>query len=119
MRKPRPASAHPPTQVLLLGMADWRSQHPKATLREIELELDARLNRLRARMLEDLALESAATQWSDVHAQERPRCPQCAGDLQARGSKSRILQTHGGIDLTLERSHGWCPTCQVGLFPPG
>lgn len=119
MRKPIPPSSHPPTQDILLGMSDWRAQHPKATLRAIEDELDVRLARLRARMLEDLALESAAAHWQDQSAQERPPCPHCGDTLQARGTKPRILQTHGGIDLTLARSYGWCPTCQVGLFPPG
>lgn len=119
MRKPFPPASHPPTQDILLGMSDWRAQHPKATLRAIEAELDVRLARLRARMLEDLALESAAAHWHDAASQERPACPHCGGVLQSRGTKPRILQTHGGIDLTLARSYGWCPTCQVGLFPPG
>jgi hypothetical protein len=34
-------------------MGEWRLAHPKASLREIENELDARLNRLRARLLEE------------------------------------------------------------------
>ena len=42
------------------GMADWRAAHPKATLSEIETALDEQLNRLRARMLADLALASTA-----------------------------------------------------------
>lgn len=33
------------------GMADWRAAHPKATLSEIEVALDERLDRLRARLL--------------------------------------------------------------------
>jgi hypothetical protein len=40
------------TQDVMTGMRDWRAQHPKATLREMEQELDTRLNRMRARMLE-------------------------------------------------------------------
>ena len=36
---------------ILTGMREWRLQHPKATLREIELALDERWYRLRARML--------------------------------------------------------------------
>ncbi len=33
---------------VMTGISDWRFQHPKATLREIETELDARLAHLRA-----------------------------------------------------------------------
>jgi hypothetical protein len=46
---------------VLSGMADWRAQHPQATLREIELELDRRLARMHARMRERVAQQSAAT----------------------------------------------------------
>ena len=45
---------------ILNGMREWRMHHPKATLREIEAALDEHWYRLRARMLHDLALQSAA-----------------------------------------------------------
>ena len=51
---------------IMTGISDWRFQHPKATLRELETELDARLNRMRAQMLQDLALHSAAADWQQV-----------------------------------------------------
>jgi hypothetical protein len=35
-------------------MKKWREQHPHAPLREIEQEMDERLSRLRAGMLEEL-----------------------------------------------------------------
>ncbi len=46
---------------VMSGLSDWRLQHPKATLREMELELDTRLAHVRARLLEDLALARAAS----------------------------------------------------------
>ena len=48
---------------VMIGMKDWRVAHPRATLREIETALDERLARMRARMLEDLALASPAADW--------------------------------------------------------
>jgi hypothetical protein len=110
---------HDLTQQVMTGMHEWRLQHPKATLREIETELDARLARMRARMLEDLALHSAAAAWQDAPPTERPRCPDCGTPLQERTTQPRTLQTHGGQELTLERSYGVCPACGTGLFPPG
>ncbi len=103
---------------VMTGISDWRFQHPKATLRELETELDARLARMRARMLEDLALASAATDWTDQTATSPPVCPHCGSPLEPRGLHSRTLQTHGGQSLTLERRYGGCPTCEIGLFPP-
>ena len=38
------------SEEILSGMAEWREQHPKATFREIESEVDKRLAGLRARM---------------------------------------------------------------------
>jgi hypothetical protein len=37
------------------GMKEWRIQHPRATWKELEEALDQRLNRMRARLLEDMA----------------------------------------------------------------
>jgi hypothetical protein len=44
----------------MLKMKEWRIQRPKATLKEIEIALDERLGRLRARLIEDMALASSA-----------------------------------------------------------
>ena len=107
---------------VLTGMRDWRAQHPRATLAEIETELDARLARLRARMLEDLALASAATAWGAAGAagaEDAPRCAECGRALQARGRHPRRLRTQGGQELTLRRAYGVCPACGRGVFPPG
>lgn len=104
---------------VITAMADWRAQHPRATLTEIEAALDERLARLRTQMLADAALASAATDWTAQPAETRPTCPQCAAPLQARGPATRHLQTHGGQELTLTRQYGTCPVCGTGLFPPG
>lgn len=109
---------HHLTEEILSGMREWRLQHPKATLREMETELDARWSRVRARMLEDMALASTAADWADTPSGQHPTCPDCAKPLQLRGSQPRTLQTHGGQSLTLERSYGVCPSCGAGLFPP-
>ena len=47
-------------EAAITGMAEWRVQHPTATFREIEAAVDERLARVRARMLQDAALASAA-----------------------------------------------------------
>lgn len=109
---------HQLSAAVMTGISDWRLQHPKATLREIETELDARLARMRARMLEDLALASAATDWKDQAVRTPPACPTCGAPLQPRDTHSRTLQTHGGQTLTFERRYGVCPVCETGLFPP-
>jgi hypothetical protein len=99
-------------------MREWRLLHPKATLRQIETELDARLARMRARMLEDLALTTSSAVWAERPALDQPLCPDCHHPLAERGAKTRTLLTHGGQELHLRRSYGVCPACGAGLFPP-
>jgi hypothetical protein len=106
------------TQDVLTEMQAWRIEHPKATLREMEIELDARLSRMRAQMLEDMALGSPAADWADTPLAQHPTCPDCGQPLQLRGIDTRTLQTHGGQDLTFQRRYGTCPACGAGLFPP-
>jgi len=106
------------TQNVMIEMRAWRVEHPKATLREMETELDARLNRMRARMLEDLALASPAADWAATPAGQQPTCSDCGQSLHLRGADTRTLQTHGGEALTLKRHYGICPACGAGLFPP-
>ena len=99
-------------------MGEWRLTHPKATLRESETELDARLSRLRSRLLEDLALTRTTALWAETPASQHPRCPQCDKPLDNAGVQTRTLQTHGGQELVLTRSYGVCPACTAGLLPP-
>jgi YgiT-type zinc finger domain-containing protein len=113
------------SEQVLSGMRDWRVQHPRATLTEIEEELDSRLAGIRARLLEHLAQQSQAAAWGGRRAaagepaREPPRCPQCRTPLEARGRKTRRLKTHGGRELAVRREYGVCPQCGQGLFPPG
>lgn len=101
------------------GLVEWRTAHPKATFSEIEAALDERLSLVRARVLADLALASAATDVVGEALEERPRCTRCGQVLQARGASDRTLLTHGGAEVRLRRTYAACPTCESGSFPPG
>jgi YgiT-type zinc finger domain-containing protein len=109
---------HALAEEAMSGMKEWRLQHPKATLQEIETALDERLGQMRARMLQDLALASAAADIQAVREDQRPRCPQCGGVLESRGEHRRVLTTQRNQPLELERSYGVCSTCGEGFFPP-
>jgi YgiT-type zinc finger domain-containing protein len=100
------------------GMLEWRLQHPKATLREIEREVDSRLAKMRAKMLEDAAQASESAEW-EKGAEEVPVCPSCGAELEKKGIKKRKLQTVGGQEIELKREYGLCPKCGAGIFPPG
>jgi hypothetical protein len=105
-------------EAVISGMTEWRQQHPRATLNEIEAALDERLSGMRARLLEDLALASEASVVAGRGA-ERPACPSCRGPLEARGQRTRAVVTQGDRVLRLARDYAACPRCGGGHFPPG
>jgi hypothetical protein len=104
---------------VLLGVKEWRLQHPKATLKEIEEAVDAGWARARARIVQDLALASEATEVSSDPEGGGPKCPQCSHSLESRGQHTRSLTTSYNQSISLKRSYGVCPACGTGLFPPG
>lgn len=102
-------------QVVFLGLREWRALHPRATLQEIEGELDRRWAALRGQMLADLALASRAA----AVATGAPRCPRCGGALRDEGARERTVTTVGDAPVTLRRDDATCTRCGERLFPPG
>src|SRR5215208_7761886 len=91
------------SEEVLLGMKDWRAQHPRATLREIEIAVDERLAAARARLLEAAALASAAT---DPGASgECPTCPDCGATMRLEGRPPRRVTTTHDQTVTLTRRY--------------
>jgi YgiT-type zinc finger domain-containing protein len=101
---------------IMAGVTEWRSQHPKASLREIEGEIDKRLSEVRARMISDTANASASASWE---AADGMVCPECGAKLIKKGKKKRVLLTREGREIELEREYGVCVACGLGIFPPG
>lgn len=101
------------------AMAAWRTDHPRATLAEIEAAVSAQMGGLRARLVERLARATEAAVVSAHPRRARPCCPQCQAPLHPRGRHQREVITEGDQVLRLEREYAVCPTCGVGLFPPG
>src|SRR5471030_3267045 len=106
-------------ELVMIGVMEWRTQHPRASLQEIEQALDERLAKMRARMVQDRALRSAAARMTEASEVERPMCPQCGGAVETRGEQERTLTTTHNQSIQLVRSSATCPACGTGLFPPG
>jgi NADH pyrophosphatase NudC (nudix superfamily) len=104
---------------MLAEMTAWRTDHPRATFQEIEQAVDQHIAAARARLLEQVAQASPATDWRALPPEQHPSCPNCGTPLRPSGSSSRHLQTQGDQTLSLERTYGRCPKCGTGLFPPG
>jgi YgiT-type zinc finger domain-containing protein len=101
---------------IMEGVAEWREAHPKATMREIEEEIDQRLSELRARMISDTANASGRAKWEVA---EGVQCPECGAKLVKKGKKKRSLLTRDGREVELDREYAVCPSCGQGIFPPG
>jgi hypothetical protein len=99
------------------GIIEWRLRHPTATWAELETTVDQQMAQLRARMLQDVAQASAAT---DLTAAGPPAaCPHCGTPLRRAGRRQRQLTTDHEQPITLTRQYARCPRCGTGLFPPG
>src|SRR5205823_9996378 len=94
----------------VLGMTQWRKEHPHATWAEIEAAVDEQINQLRAQLLEDLVQPGEGEDWSQKPPEERPTCATCGQPLWARGEQTRYIQTTGGEAVKLTRTYGTCPT---------
>jgi ribosomal protein S27AE len=99
------------------GLAEWRRQHPAATLAEIEEAVDERLTDLRTRLVRDAALASARA--DPMASGERPSCPECGTPMRLEGVRTRRLRTRHDRDRDLPRTYARCPACGTGVFPPG
>lgn len=97
---------------------EWRTAHPRATFREIEGEVEARLGVVRQGLIEALAQKSVSSDLAVQAETERPPCEQCGGRLKARGQQAREVMTLRGDRVRLERSYAVCSDCGAGVFPP-
>jgi YgiT-type zinc finger domain-containing protein len=104
---------------VFVGIKAWRQQHPRATFVELERALDERWAAVRARLLQDLALASAAATLPARPAVSRPGCPTCGGALARRGTGTRRVGVTHGQTVALARAYAVCTACGGGLFPPG
>jgi uncharacterized protein with PIN domain len=104
------------SEKVIEGSSEWRKEHPKATLREIEEEIDKQLSEMRARMITDIAQDSASAEWEA--GEKAAVCPECGAELLKKGKKKRKLQTREGREIELEREYGTCLKCGQGIFPP-
>lgn len=54
----------------LLGMIQWRKEHPTATWAEIEVAVDEQINQVRAQMLQDLVQMGEEQLWKQQPVEE-------------------------------------------------
>jgi len=100
------------------GIRDWRTANPKATFKEIEVELDKRFARAKAKLLADIALASPEADLAKTPKEERPVCRECGGKLHSLGKQKRTLRGQHDAETELTRSYARCSACGAEYFPP-
>lgn len=103
------------SQEVAQSLQEWRKTHPKATMAEIEEAVDAQMNQLRARVIEDVVGEEVPKQSGKPQALV---CPHCGERMQRRGKHQRSLQSQGGQRVSITRQYHSCPACGYSFFPP-
>jgi uncharacterized protein with PIN domain len=101
---------------LIEELNKWREKHPRATMREIEEEIDRRMSKMRARLIADTVMRSASP---DMEKGKKEMCPKCGGEVKKKGKKKRKLETNGGQEIKFEREYVTCQSCGHGFFPSG
>ena len=104
---------------VMLEIRDWREQHPRATLTEIEAAVDGLWAKVRARLIQEVALASEAKDIGRQRGDSCSRCSECGRRLESRGEKVRKLSAHHDQLIELRPSYGRCPVCETRVFPPG
>jgi YgiT-type zinc finger domain-containing protein len=99
---------------LIEGLNQWREKHPRATMREIEEEIDRRMSKMRAQLIVKTVMKSASP---DMEKGKEEKCPKCGGALKKKGKKKRKLETNGGQEIEFEREYVACQSCGHGFFP--
>jgi hypothetical protein len=91
----------------------WYQGHPEATFDEMESELGKQRRAILGNFLE-LSLRQG-----DLGARpEAPSCDKCGKPMVFKGYPKKEI--HGlEADAKIPRAYYVCPTCGVGIFPPG
>jgi hypothetical protein len=105
------------SEAIMAELEDWQAVHPQASFAEIEAAVEERVAAVRGRLLA-AALRRRARQ--DAAAPDAAwQCVGCGRRLQRRGQATGEVLVRGSRAVALVRAYGACPTCGVGLFPPG
>ena len=90
----------------------WYKAHPEATFDEMEQKIGQKRRAFWGHFVE------LSLQQGDLGATpEAPSCKKCGKPMEFKGYPTK--EVHGlEVDVEIPRAYYYCPTCEVGFFPP-
>ena len=102
----------------VLGMTQWRKEHPKATFRELAAAGDERVNQVRAQVIEEGVQMGETEVWDQKPEGTRPKCATCGQPL-GDARRTDALDPNDGWSSDQGDAHGGNrPGVGGRLFPP-
>src|SRR5438552_13250041 len=74
----------------VLGMTQWRKEHPKATWAEIEAAVEERINQVRAQVIQDVVQMGESEEWSGAPLRRVYASCSCATPLVSKWVKQHL-----------------------------
>ena len=96
---------------------EWKGEERAYTFEEIEEEA-LEIGRAVVREMMGVAVGEESAKEERQRGRPEPNCEGCGRPMRYSGRRGRGIESKVG-DVRIERAYYHCPSCKVGLFPPG
>ena len=96
---------------------EWQGEERAYTFEEIEEEA-LEIGRAVVREMIGVAVVEEGVKEERDRARPEPNCEGCGRPMRYGGRRGRGIESKAGR-VHIERAYYHCPSCQVGIFPPG
>lgn len=99
------------------GFVEWKGEERAYTFEEIEEEA-LEIGRAVVREMMGVAVEEECAKEERHRGRPEPNCEGCGRPMRYSGRRGRGIESKVG-EVRIERGYYHCPSCKVGIFPPG
>ena len=96
---------------------EWQGEERAYTFEEIEEEALV-IGRALVREMIGVAVVEEGVKEERQRARPEPDCERCGRPMRYSGRRGRGIESKVG-SVPIERADYHCPSCKVGIFPPG
>ena len=96
---------------------EWKGEERAYTFEEIEVAA-LEIGRVVVREMIGVAVEEEGAKAERDRERPEPNCEGCGRPMRYSGRRGRGIESKVGR-VPIERAYYHCPSCKVGIFPPG